>query len=627
MSSTVSTTSRIIGIASGLDTESVVNDMLSASRAKLDKVKQQKILLEWKQEAYKSITSKLYDFQAKYFGSSGSVFSSSLTKLSAACGSPYVSVSPGTTQGNIYISDIVSLASAASLESSSRVSADPTISVSAENLSGLAGKSLRVTLDGDEKTITFSDRTYSSTADVASELSSLLSSAFGEGRINLSLDGDSVTLSAENSTLMLALPYSSEANPAGILDFDGFALNRIDFALPLSEAGLALSPLSTEEDIAFTINGVSFSFSSDTSLGAIINEINSSPAGVKISYSMLTDKFTLTSTQTGSASSISVQDNLGSLMSTLFGAGVYKAGTDAVVKLSVNGSTDESDLVTVTRSTNSFEVNGSVIKLLGKAAGDARENISINLAYDTEAIVEKVSAFINDYNELLGSINKLLSEESYRDYPPLTDDEKKALTDEEIKLWTEKAKSGILRNDTYLSAIAAELRGSIYTAIEGLGSISSIGIATGLYSEKGKLYLDKDKLREALSKDTEGSLKFFTRESRYSYSLYAPESQQKTRFSENGILSRLSDIIKKNLSTVGKKGALIMLVGSPDSLYNSETEYAKRLKSIQEKIDRMEDKLIDEEERYWRQFTAMESALSKLYSQSSYLSNLFSSNK
>ena len=105
-------------------------------------------------------------------------------------------------------------------------------------------------------------------------------------------------------------------------------------------------------------------------------------------------------------------------MSTLFGAGVYKAGTDAVVKLSVNGSTDESDLVTVTRSTNSFEVNGSVIKLLGKAAGDARENISINLAYDTEAIVEKVSAFINDYNELLGSINKC-SPRNLQDYPPL----------------------------------------------------------------------------------------------------------------------------------------------------------------------------------------------------------------
>ena len=41
-------TSRITGLASGLDTERIVKDLLKASRAKVDAVKQQKTILEWK---------------------------------------------------------------------------------------------------------------------------------------------------------------------------------------------------------------------------------------------------------------------------------------------------------------------------------------------------------------------------------------------------------------------------------------------------------------------------------------------------------------------------------------------------------------------------------------------------
>ena len=165
-------------------------------------------------------------------------------------------------------------------------------------------------------------------------------------------------------------------------------------------------------------------------------------------------------------------------MNSLFGAGIRKDGTDAVVKLSLNGSTDEADMITLTRSSNTFEIDGTTYKLLGKAPGNTAENINIKLDYDTDAIVEKITSFINDYNELLGSLIKLTSEEVFRDYKPLTEDEKKALTDDEIKLWTEKAKSGILRSDTYLKAIETELRSSMFSQVDVIGSLASIGITT-----------------------------------------------------------------------------------------------------------------------------------------------------
>ena len=94
------------------------------------------------------------------------------------------------------------------------------------------------------------------------------------------------------------------------------------------------------------------------------------------------------------------------------------------------------------------------------------------------------------------------------------------------------------------------------------------------------------------------TLALFTNKSEISFSLYASPEQQETRYNESGVLWRISDIIQKNLNSVGKKGALITLVGSPNSSYDSETEYSKRIKSLDDKIALLEDKLKAEEDKY-----------------------------
>ena len=190
-----------------------------------------------------------------------------------------------------------------------------------------------------------------------------------------------------------------------------------------------------------------------------------------------------------------------------------------------------------------------------------------------------------------------------------------------------KIKNGILRSDTALKSIETELRRSIYSQVDSFGSFASVGISTIIYSEKGKLHIDSDKLKTALETDLQNTLALFLNKSNVSFSHYASPEQQETRFNESGVLHRLSDIIQKNLNSVGKKGALITLVGSPNSAYVSDTEYSKRIKSLDDKISNLEDKLKAEEDRYWKQFTAMETALSKLYSQSAYIDSMFNSNK
>ncbi len=629
------TTMRLTGMASGMDTEGIVKNLMNIGKLKVDNVKKQKVLLEWKQEYYKEITSKLSAFQNKYFStsSSGNLMGGALNMLTAAYNSPYVSILAGSNavQGSMYISDIVSLASNAKLEGIQNVSADPKITVNTEALNDLAGKSIAVTLDSITKAITFSPRAYATSQDVQNELSSQLAAAFGAGRINVALEGDELSLSAENSAMRISVPTDAGKNPTGILDFTNYSSNRIDFNLSLSQAGFSRDIFAAPEDnsLSFTINGKSFSFTGQNKLSDIIQAVNNSNAGVTISYSSLTDTFSMSSTTSGAASTISVQDGHGFLMDALFGSARYTLGTDAVVRMSTNGSKNEEDMVTVQRSTNSFTVNGSTITLLGKAAGTEKEGISVSTSYNQDAIVDKVKAFVSDYNDLLGLITKRTSEERNRDYQPLSDDEKDEMSDKEIELWTEKAKSGILRNDTSLKAIETELKSSIYSAVkelggsgEALGILTNIGITTGNYSEKGQLHLDESKLRKALSEDPEKTLDLLTQKSSISYSLYATQEQQHKRFTESGVLYRLSDILSKNLNTIGKKGALIELVGSPNISYKGVTLYSKRIADMQKRIDNMEDRLTKQEDNYWRQFTAMETALNKMNSQSSWLSGM-----
>jgi flagellar hook-associated protein 2 len=628
-------TNRISGLASGLDTEAIVADLMKASKLKINEVEQKKQILEWKQEFYKEIASALYNFQSKYFSGTSSLLGDALTGMTATSSSPFVSVtsSASSSAQNIYIDDIISLATKTQVTSSARVSSDPAITVNTENLGVLSGKSIVVNLDGVEKTLVFSDIEYTSADDVRAELESLLDSAFGSGRVTVSIDGDTLTLSADKSTLIIKPPTgegTEGTDPSEVLSFDSYASNRVDMNVSVGLSGLASGIGESGE---FTINGKTFTYSSSDTLATIITKINNSEAGVKITYSQLTDKFTMTSNESGSASDITFSDTSGGLLGALFGSGVKTNGTDAVVRLSVNGSTNPDDFITITRSTNTFNVDGVNITLNGMAEDSAQEKISITVSRDVDSLMEKIKTFVSDYNKLLSMITTKLTEEYDADYKPLTEDQKSQMSEKEIELWTQKAKTGLLRNDIYLNNIATQLRSIFYMPVASLisdespvGSLSDIGISTTKFSDRGQLTINEKKLREELTANPDKVIRLFTQKSTVAYSLYAPAEQQQKRYNESGVLERLSDALNTNLNKVGKKGALISLVGSPTDSFTGETEYSKRIKALKDKIADMNDKLVREEDRYWRQFTAMEKALARLYEQSNWIASMMGNN-
>jgi len=640
ISTITSSTSRITGLASGLDTDELVKDLTATTRSKIEKVEQQKQILEWKQEDYRSTLEKLVEFNDTYFGSSSSsiTLGDKLNQITASSSNTaYVQAvaSDNATKGSVYISDIVSMATSASVKSSSSVSPDLSFTVSTDNLSSLSGAVMKITLDGTTKTITFSDSTYGTVDDVATELSNLLDNAFGEGRITVSNSSGDLCLSVENSILKIANTDDTTATQA--LDILGFSAdtdvssNRLDLSKTISDYATIFG---NDESFSFTINDTDFTFDSSTTLSKVISTINASDANVTVSYSKISDTFMIKSNETGTGSNVTVADTTGSFLSAILGgSGTATAGTNAVVKLSLDGSTAAEDQITITRNSNTFEIAGTTYTLKGMASGTVEEGVTVNTSLDTDAIYDTITKFVSDYNELLGSITDKLYEERDGDFQPLTDSEKEDLSDDEVADWTEQARKGWLRNDTYLTNIYNSLRNSLYTQVKSLdGSgdnigviLADIGITTSDYTNYGKLTINEDKLKSALVKDASSVINLLTQESTVGYSLYNSSEDKETRYNESGLLWRINDIVKGNISSIGKKGALVGLVGNPSTGYTGTFTYSERINAMKDTIDELNDKLSDEEDYYYSKFTAMETSLNSLNTQSSYLSSLISS--
>jgi flagellar capping protein FliD len=122
------------------------------------------------------------------------------------------------------------------------------------------------------------------------------------------------------------------------------------------------------------INDTSFSFDGSASISKIMSAVNASAANVKMSYSSVSDTFTIVSKETGSGSGISLTDVEGTFLNKIMGGGgITSSGTDAVVTLSLDGSTDENSFITITRSTNSFSLEGTTYTLTGMSSGSERK--------------------------------------------------------------------------------------------------------------------------------------------------------------------------------------------------------------------------------------------------------------
>ena len=86
------------------------------------------------------------------------------------------------------------------------------------------------------------------------------------------------------------------------------------------------------------------------------------------------------------------------------------------------------------------------------------------------------------------------------------------MSEDEIKLWEEKARKGTLRNDSTLSSLLTKMRTSIYTAVNDTSFNNLVKSELQLlmnYQDGGKLEIDEEKLRAAIAEDPNGIYELF----------------------------------------------------------------------------------------------------------------------
>lgn len=628
--------SRISGLASGMDTEAIVEGLVLGYQEKVDSLKQDKQDLVWQQEAYEEVMTDINSFMDEFYdvlkpednilSNSGMKTVSTYSNLSSVSRYAEILVNSDAAMGTHTIDRIEQLATSSTLSSSGKLSGTIT---GTTDLSALAaagtltadvdGKTFSITLDGVLREITIdstelADGTFNDAAELASYLDTKFDDEFGAGRITASIEGGSLSLSAENSVIQV-VSGETASDLLSVVGIESSAKNILNLDGSMADV------FGETETIAFTINGMDFTFENTASLRDIMDEVNDSDANVKMTYSTMSDTITIESKDTGGSSYINIENTTGSL----FGAdghiridtGNVQNGQDA--KIYLDGSASA-----YTRSSNTFTIDGTTFSL--KEA--TNESIEYKVENNTEDMFEKIVSYVDSFNKLYAGLKDKLSEKVELDYDPLTDAQKDEMTDDEIELWEEKAKSGTLRNDAILSSLTRAMRSALYDAIDGTSlTFKDIGIENSSDYSTFELVIDENKLKSALNENPEEVMELFNKEDDISYSATLSAADRSTRYDEVGFAQRVSDILKgavrTSRDTSGYKGSLVEKIGVSGDTSEATNLMKTKLETMADKIEDAIEAMEEKEEYYWDQFTYMETVLSQLNSQSEALYGMF----
>jgi len=542
-----SSTARISGLSgSGFDTEGTIEKLMQVQRAKYDKMFQKKEALTWKKEVYREMNTaiaKMRDtaFNMKLQSSfmAKSAFSRDESKVTASASS---SATDGTSQIRIdQLAEGVSKMSQGTITVSggtvsslkSQFFAAGSAEETAFNALADTATALAFKINGHEFSYTKAQVTsktvynvlydinmanlgVKASYDASLDFAFLSTSGTGAGNALELKDLASVGgIKFLEDKLQLGTEFNVLANQTSmssgtkISESGTSSSNTLDKQLGITSSIAGNFRISLDGGSAYT--DIAFN-SATSSLDDLITSINKNSAlksHVKADYDKTTDRFLLVSLDASNIAvdAVGVSGQLAAQLN-LQESFLYH-GQDA--KIYINNMDTAGD--PITKSSNSFSINGVTYNLKDTTAGAF---VKVDVSTDVDAVFDKIKTFIDDYNSTIDTIYKEMTEKAYRDYQPLTDQQKEEMTEDEIKKWEEKAKSGLLHNDSILQNLYQTMRSQIALSVHGVPSdsqLTSIGIVTGSYTEHGKLQFSDytgDTLKETLRNDPDNIIKLFT---------------------------------------------------------------------------------------------------------------------
>jgi len=491
---------RLSGLMSGMDTDSLVQELVSARKIKVDTAVKARTKLEWKQEAWKGLNTKLKNLQNKYI--SNMRFSSTYMKKTT------------------------------------KVSNSNAVSV--------------ITGDG----------AVNGVQDL--QINKLAKTAYLTGKEISKLDG-----------------------------------GKVDATTKISEIG----NISANAKMTCTINGEvkTFDVTADTTVSDALTWLKND-CGLNASFDEKNQRFFVSAKESGAANDFTLSGTgkaLTALGLTVRDGANKVDGQDAEITL--NGAT-------FTSNTNSFEINGLTITAMSTTAPG--ESITVTTQDDTDGIYDLIKNFMKEYNTIINEMDKLYNADSAKGYEPLTDEEKEAMSETDVEKWEEKIKNSLLRRDENLSSVSSALKDAMLSGISVNGQtmyLSDFGIGAMSYfesadNEKNAMHIDgdpddeftsgkADKLKTMIANDPNTVVSFFTELSKNLYT--AMENQSK---SSDGYRSFGNFYDDKKLKAD----------------YND----------YKTKISDLEKKLADYEDKWYKKFAAMETAMAKMQSNTNAVTSL-----
>lgn len=727
---------RLTGLMSGMDTESIIQDLVKVKRAKVDKQKKAQTKLSWKQDAWKELNTKLKNLQSKFLGNMrfSSAYSKKVTKVS---NSDAVSVITGENAVNSVQSlEIKKLAKTGYLTGAQLESATKDGYTAETKLSELTDKNGNQLFSGNgtisvktgDRMVDINVKDDTTISDVLTQMKSAgLNASFdaktqrfyisskesgadndfsitamdADGNKALSAMGLQTDLTSDKATAALYVQYAEAyvagddaatlANLRSLVDgtiasrtnsylgrYKSLASSREDAqkAIDALNEKYKDSPLDSVENLATALDAKSQAVEAkkqemdnetdpdkkaqlreefealnkdladltakkndavslksqqdaiakyDAEMADIKTYVNIQEVTVdgKVTYSAepsdatnkLIGEVEQSYLQKASYAVTALQDyqtdGSGKYVTDAAGNLVLKSGVQSTAGATkVSGQDAEISLngAIFTGSTNTFEINGLTITALSETKEG--ETITLTTQQDTDGVYDLIKNFIKEYNSVINELDKLYNAESSKGYEPLTSEEKEAMSESEIKEWETKIKDSLFRRDSDISSISSALKSIMSGGVEVNGKtmylfnfgIDTLGYFNAPDNEKNAYHIDGDPddadtsgnadiLKGMIASDPDTVISFFTQLSRDMY----------------GKMSDLSSGVA-NYRTFG-------------SFYDD-----KKMKSDYEsyntKIAELEKKLNAYEDKWYKKFSAMETAMAKMQSNMSAVTGL-----
>ncbi|WP_428911001.1 flagellar filament capping protein FliD [Niallia sp. Krafla_26] len=688
---------RISGLASGMDIDSIVSDMMKIKRMPLDKLKQEKQVMEWQRDDYREMNTLLLDFRSELTQMKLTTRYRTRTTTTTDDSRVTATASSAAALSSFSISSVTQLASAETLVNSGSIyndsSFDPNKSMfdqqakldstgfAWQTTGAVMSKSISVKNGGNTVETELSNIKantqgtwsvkvngvgYKVVTDATKTLGEkeVLIDQSGNLTFGKTLNKDSVVkvdYIANERTDTLNIPTTGDTLKLnkGAIDSVGIKfIKTIDgvkeepINLNLNDLGnnlflitdgsgksygtlnKATGEISLDEnlerpekdskttmsfEVTYDHKYTTFSIDTDTSKGdrhdtflvsasdslnSVINQVNSSSVGVNMFYDSVTGQMTMTRNETGDFNND--PNKTDTTFSGLFITSMLKFDPNAAAKVQGLNAIFTVNGLETNRTSNTFDING-VSFTLNKTFEATEPPVTIAINNDSNAVFENIKGFIEKYNELIGKIQKKIQEERFRDYAPLTDEQRESLSDKQQEQWEEKAKSGLLRRDSALSSLLSSMRTDFYGSVESedisplFNQLAKIGIkTTANYLEGGKLEINEAQLKKAIEEDPLSVEKLF--------------NATGTTNGQRGIAQRLYDTVGRTMDIITEKAGKSFSTSAQFTI-------GRQLKNLENQIDRFEDRMIQLEDRYYRQFTAMEKAIQQANQQSAYIMN------